>query len=378
METRALILAGGIGKRFAPFATTKTLFPFMSKPLIWYVMKKVAEAKIAEVMVVTNAENHEVVEKIADELHLKITRFLQDEPLGMGHAVFSIREEIVKSPVIIMNGVDIVDEALLPNLIQETQKSERVLVGIKRDTYFPGGYFKFNDNKIVEVIEKPDPNKIPSNYVKLVFDYFKNPREIIDALEIVGYTEDDSYEKALSEILSKHNAAFVPYDGPWSKLKYPFHALDVTAQFLTENTSISSSASISPSARVVNSFIGDNVIIGDQVLIRDSIIENDSVIGFGTEVARSYVGPRTMTHHAYIGDSVLEGDTNVSYGTCLTNMRMDGKTIRMTLGEKKIETERAKCGAMIAKNVFLAANVTTMPGITIKIGEKIYPGVIVR
>ena len=103
------------------------------------------------------------------------------------------------------------------------------------------------------------------------------------------------------------------------------------------------------------------------------------MIGFGTEVARSYIGPHTMTHHAFIGDSVLEGYTNVSYGTCLTNMRMDGVDIGVKLlDQQTLQTGRHKLGALVARDVFFGAQSLTLPGVTIGAGAKIYPSTIVH
>ena len=376
MKPCAVVLAGGIGKRFAPFVTTKTLFPFFGKPLLWHVLERVRSAGIDDVLIVTNNENHVVAGDLINSFGFKGNRILQDEPLGMGHAIYIIKEAL-QGPVVVMNGVDIVDMTLIPALLKETEKYECVVVGMERETYFPGGYLQFHNDRITAVIEKPAPENVPSKFVKLVFDYYKNPNQLVTALEKVGYSDDDSYEKALSLLLYTTKTGFVPYRGMWSKLKYPFHALDVVEQLLIA-PHIDETAQIAPSAIIKNSYIGSRTIIGDGVLVRDSIIEADCVIGFGTEVARSYVGPRTQTHHAFIGDSVLEGDTNVSYGTCCTNMRMDGKPVAMKLDGNKILSDRKKLGAMVARGVFFSAGVLTMPGTTIPANEKIFPGTTVR
>ncbi len=150
------------------------------------------------------------------------------------------------------------------------------------------------------------------------------------------------------------------------------HAIIDGASYIDEG------AQIFEGAVVKNSYIGRRVIVGNHTLVRNSMIEEGSVIGSGTEVARSYIGPHTMTHHAFIGDSVLEGYSNVSYGTVLTNMRMDGAAIVVKLTDSLLETGRHKLGALVARDVFFGAQSLTLPGVTIGAGVKIYPSTIVH
>ena len=120
-------------------------------------------------------------------------------------------------------------------------------------------------------------------------------------------------------------------------------------------------------------YIGKNVKIGSHTLIRQSVIEEGSIIGFGSEVARSYIGPRSKLHHNFVGDSVFESDINPSWGTTFANWRIDGNNPRLLLPNCSIETDGKKLGSIIAKNVFFGVNCAVMPGVTIGAGAKIYP-----
>lgn len=358
-----VVLAGGVGRNFSPLVTQKTLFPFAGKPLIWYVLKQVKQSGFQRVVVTVNNDNKTTIEAIGETLGMNVVTVVQEEAMGMGSALYAARDHL-KGPVIVMNGVDLVEYKLLNTITAAAAQHPFSIVGIKRENYFPGGYLQLQDGRVVGVVEKPHPEKLPSTYVKLVFDCM-NGETFLEALSKVGYSNDDSYEQTLTFMMKKTPAHFIPYEGRWSKLKLPYHTLDVMDHI---EKKIDRSAQISASAKVINSSIGKNVIVGDGVLIRDSFVEEGSVIGFGTEVARSYVGPHTMTHHAFIGDSVLEGWSNVSYGTCLTNLRMDGNAIQ---GRKKL-------GAMVARNVFFGAQSTTLPGVSIGNNVKVYPHAIVH
>jgi bifunctional UDP-N-acetylglucosamine pyrophosphorylase/glucosamine-1-phosphate N-acetyltransferase len=107
-------------------------------------------------------------------------------------------------------------------------------------------------------------------------------------------------------------------------------------------------------AVIKNSYIGKNVVIGNNCLIRDSIIEADSVVGYNTEIARSYVGPKSYFHCNYVGDSIIEGSTNMGSGSRLANLRFDEKEIGGT-GKKKF-------GAVLALGAKTGINASLMPG----------------
>ena len=77
---RAIVLAAGKGTRMKS-RRTKVLHEICGRPMLWYVLRALEGAGIAEIVVVTN-----------DELHAKIEEFgvrgvLQAEQLGTGHAV---------------------------------------------------------------------------------------------------------------------------------------------------------------------------------------------------------------------------------------------------------------------------------------------------
>ena len=46
-------------------------------------------------------------------------------------------------------------------------------------------------------------------------------------------------------------------------------------------------------------YIGRGVRIGNHALVRQSCVEEGSVIGYGSEIARSYIGPNCMIHHNF-------------------------------------------------------------------------------
>ncbi len=389
-----VVLAGGIGKNFAPLVTSKTLFPFLGKPFIAHTLEMIEAAGAREAIVVCNSENEQIIQNLSNK-KLKIKTIVQDEALGQANAL-NLVSKIVKDDqsIIIMNAVDLIDPLALRGFVKKAIGSYAAILGMKVNEYFLGGYLKVDGEKLLGIIEKPKKGEEPSNIANLFFHYFSKPGEIFEL--IAGQNgEDDAYEKALDELIQKNQVSFMVYEGYWQKLKQAHHVLDMTQLFLKHKikNKIDRTAKIDRSVKIEGlvqieagakilagavikgpAYIGASTIIGNHCLVRDSIIESDCIIGFGSEIARSYVGPDCSLHHNFIGDSVLEAEVNPSYGTCTANLRFDGSKVKMRLsskdGEKDqlIETGKEKLGAIMAKGVFLGINCSILPGITI--GEK--------
>lgn len=389
-----VVLAGGIGKNFAPLVTSKTVFPFLGKPFIAHTLEMIQIAGAREAIVVCNSENEEIIQNLSNR-NLKIATVIQNEAAGQADAVSSAVKLVPEDqPIIIINAVDLINPIFLKNFIKKSAGTYAQIMGMKVDEYLLTGYLKVDGEKLLGIIEKPKKGEEPSNVVNLVFHYFSKPQEIF-ALITKQNGGDDAYERALDELIQNREVKFMVYEGYWQKLKQAHHVLDMTQLFLEHKlkNKIDRTAKIDKSAKIEGlvqieagakilagavikgpAYIGANTIVGNHCLIRDSIIESDCIIGFGSEIARSYIGPNCNLHHNFIGDSVLEAEVNPSYGTCTANLRFDGSKVKMRLSSKNgekdqlIETNKEKMGAIMAKGVFLGINCSILPGITI--GEK--------
>lgn len=398
-DITAVILAGGIGKRFSPFVTDKTLFPFMGRSLLWRTLKMVEQAGIQRVILATNPYNHEWVESVGNELSLSITTHRQETPNGMADALLSLAEVLPERDIVVMNAGDMVEEHLLPELLNSIQEQPIVLTGMVTPSYQPLGYFVLDGDRIVAIQEKPGAENMPSDVANLVFHYFSQPGQFIQALRsITDNSNDDIYEQALTQMMSQQGVGLYRYTGRWQKLKFGHHVLDMM-QFLLTNLQglISDSAQIADTARIHGNvvieegvrifdgativgpcFVGKNAVIGNNALVRESILEESAVVGFGSEVARSYIGPSCDLHHAYVGDSVLEKKVHFGYGAHTANLRFDHKPITVKDLKNRQETDKVKLGALIAEGAELGVNVSLLPGVTVGQNALVFPGMVVN
>jgi glucose-1-phosphate thymidylyltransferase len=91
---KGLILSGGKGTRLRPITHTnaKQLLPVANKPVLFYGLEAMAEAGIEDVGIVIAPQTGAEIEAAAGDgsrFGLKITYVVQDEPLGLAHAVLT-------------------------------------------------------------------------------------------------------------------------------------------------------------------------------------------------------------------------------------------------------------------------------------------------
>ncbi|MBI2020852.1 hypothetical protein HYS94_05595 [Candidatus Daviesbacteria bacterium] len=311
----------------------------------------------------------------------------------MADAILSGKSDI-EGEVLIVNAEDIVD----PKVYGQVAKggADVVMAGLKMDKYFPGGYLKGEGERVKGIVEKPGEGNEPSNLVKLVVDYFKDGKKLIEYLEKTISEEDDVYEQALDRMITDGlDVKFVEYSGVWIPLKYPWQILDITAYFLSSiEQQISPGAKVSKKAEISGRvvieegtrvfegavikgpcYIGKNVIVGNNSMVRESDLEEGVVSGFNSDITRSYVGANSWFHTNYIGDSVIEGDFGMGSGAVLANLRLDEHTIRVMVRGEKVDSGRHKLGLMVGKGSRVGVNASIMPGIKVGSNSLVGPGV---
>lgn len=380
-----IILAGGESNRLWPLEQ-KNLFVFFGNPLLYYQITRFIEYA-ENLYIVASQSNIEQIKKIALDIDSKIQVVLQ-KGSGQGAAILSC--ENLEGETLVANSNDFFDEEPIEEILGSKQdKVDAILVAIESETYIPGGYLKVDKNRVLEVVEKPEPHQIPSHLVRVVSDYFEKIEEFKKMLVDSKSDRDDQYEKAISLFIKKGNdVTFVPHKGKTFFLKYPWHILSLTEFFLSylKQDYIDSSAMVAPTAEIVSPvyigenvkigsfakiqgpcYIGDNTIVGDYALVRSSHVGANSLIGSSCEVARSYLGEGVKLHRNYVGDSVLAENVLIGSGATTANFRFDEKSIASQIKGQLIDTGLVKLGAIVGQNSKIGVNATVLPGI--KVGK---------
>ena len=212
---KAIFPVGGLGTRFLPATKSmpKEMLPIVDKPLIQYAVEEAANAGIEQFIFVTSRgkssiENHfdhsfelennliskgkKEILKTAQEM-LKIPGSFayvrQQEPAGLGHAVWCARHLIGEESVAVILADDLIkgsktigemiDNYSSGNMlaIMEVGKNEVSSYGI----ITPGKTLSNNNIDIFDLIEKPSVEDAPSN-LAVVGRYIIEPA-IFDVLQ---------------------------------------------------------------------------------------------------------------------------------------------------------------------------------------------------
>ncbi len=207
MIKKAIFPVGGLGTRFLPAtkALPKEMLPVVDKPLIQYAVEEAATAGVEDFIFVTG-RNKSAIEDHFDHSHElestlevkgkndalavvndmirdagSVSYVRQQEPAGLGHAVWCARKLVHDQPVAVLLADDLIlGKSCLAEMVEHYQGGNMVAVmdipANETKSYgivTPG----HDDGRIVEVkglVEKPDPEQAPSN-IAVVGRYIIDP-----------------------------------------------------------------------------------------------------------------------------------------------------------------------------------------------------------
>ena len=213
---KAVIPAAGLGTRFLPITKSvpKELLPILDRPMLQYVVEEAAEAGVEEVIVVTARGKESIaayfqprpeleqrlaetgatdlLESIRYVSNLADVSFvIQEEPLGLGHAVLTARDAVGDEPFVVILPDDIIDHrpGVISQMLAVSNRYDGGVIAVEQvpwEVIHNYGVVDADDRGdrthfVKGLVEKPAREDAPSN-LSIVGRYILPP-EIFDCLE---------------------------------------------------------------------------------------------------------------------------------------------------------------------------------------------------
>lgn len=246
---KAVFPVAGLGTRFLPAtkAMPKEMLPVVDKPLIQYAVEEALKAGIQDIIFVTGKGKHAIEDHFDHYCELEqtlmarnkvsllkeITTLIpesgtivytrQNEPLGLGHAIWCARHIVGKEPFAILLADDLI-QARTPVLGQMIERFNHLQCSmvcveeVNRQATASYGILDAdppNDQvtKIRGLVEKPDPKNAPSN-LAIIGRYILTPEifDILDAKE-AGAGGEIQITDAMARLLKEQDIYGFAYEG---------------------------------------------------------------------------------------------------------------------------------------------------------------------
>lgn len=174
-QLRGLILSGGKGTRLRPITHTsaKQLVPVANKPVLFYGIEAMAAAGIKEIGIIIAPETGDEIKAVVGEgsqFGVEITYILQDEPLGLAHAVLTAEPFLRDAPFVMYLGDNLLQGGIaeLVSAFRTNQPDALILLTPVPDPENYGVAELNGSNTVKRLVEKP---KEPATDLALVGVY---------------------------------------------------------------------------------------------------------------------------------------------------------------------------------------------------------------
>lgn len=314
---KGLILSGGKGTRLRPLTHTraKQLIPIGGKPNLFYVVEDLVAAGISDIGVIISPETGDEVREAlgsGERFGAEFNFIVQDQPLGLAHAVKSARGFLGGDPFVVYLGDNLLSGGI-GHLVEAywTRRSEAVLLYTRvADPRAFGVVVLDGSGRVAKLVEKPqDP---PSN-LALVGVYLFTPavHGVIDMLKPSARGEYEITEAIQGLVDKSLKVEAFEVQGWWKDTGRPEDLLDANRLVLSDIR------------RKIEGELEGSEVVGEVVVEAGAVIKNSTVrgpayIGAGARVEESFVGPYTA-----IGNSAQVIKSEVEYSILL-----DGASVK--------------------------------------------------
>jgi glucose-1-phosphate thymidylyltransferase len=315
---KGLVLAGGRGTRLRPLTHTaaKQLVPVANRPILFYVLDNIKAAGITDVGVIICPETGAAVQSAVGDgarWGINVKYMVQDQPLGLAHAVQVARPYLGQSAFVMYLGDNLIGTGISEFCAEFDGSGADAMILLKAvATPSAFGIAEVDgDGRVKRLVEKP---KQPKSNLALVGIYVFSPR-IHDAIAHIkpswrGELEITDAIQALLDDGSKVLSHRI--EGWWldtgkkdDLLTANTVVLDEWIQreiggHIDEQSVVTGRVQLGKGSKVVRSKIRGPVVIGDNVHIEDSFIGPFTSIADGCRITASVLEHCVFLEHATV------------------------------------------------------------------------------
>ena len=331
---KGLILSGGKGTRLRPITHTsaKQLVPVANKPVLFYGIEAMAAAGVREVGIIIAPETGDEIRQAAGDgsrFGVKIEYIVQDEPLGLAHAVLTAEPFLGDSPFVMYLGDNLLQGGIADLVAAFREHGPDALIlltpvpdpenfGVAELAEAPSGEV----GRVVKLVEKPSK---PATDLALVGVYMftASIHEAARAIEPSGRGELEITD-AIQYLVDGGRRVEPHIVRGWWK---DTGRLD---DMLEANRLILDNLSESVQGELLDSQVDGRVVIEAGARLERTTVRGPAIIGAGAQLRDCYVGPYTA-----IGENCRIANAEVEHSILLAGSSvcdLDGRMESSLLG----------------------------------------------
>ncbi|HWE33391.1 MAG TPA: glucose-1-phosphate thymidylyltransferase [Solirubrobacteraceae bacterium] len=309
-DLKGLILSGGKGTRLRPITHTsaKQLVPVANKPVLFYGIEAMAAAGIERVGIIIAPETGDEIKAAVGDgarFGVELTYILQDEPLGLAHAVLTAEQFLGESPFVMYLGDNLLQGGIA-DLVQAFRTGNPDALILLTPVRDPQNYgvAELSNGSVVRLVEKPPE---PQTDLALVGVYMFTPI-VHDAARAIAPSGRGELEitDAIQHLVDQGRRVDPHIVKGWWK------DTGQLEDMLAANRLVLDTIASDIAGELVDSQVDGRVVIEAGARLERTSVRGPAIIGAGAQLTDCYVGPYTA-----IGDGCVINNAEVEHSILL-------------------------------------------------------------
>ena len=320
--TKAIVLCAGEGTRLRPltFSKPKHLLPVAGKPLLGHVLENLAQAGLCDVGLVVGHHPEAVQRYVGDgeQWGVNTTYIVQQQPLGLGHAVKQAQDFLDDAPFVVYLGDNLLEKGIT-SFVGDFRAAGPAAALLLKEVSDPRRYGVAvidAEHRVLRVVEKP---AVPPSPLAIVGVYAFQPI-IFEAIERTTASPRGEVEitDAIQYLVDQGHVVHADLvEGFWEDAGEPDTLLVANRRYLDAlvpclqgtvraDCQIDGNACVGRGTRLTNSQLLGPCLIGRNCVIDNAVIGPYAAIGDGCNITGSRIADSVVQQNCRIAQVVLE------------------------------------------------------------------------